>query len=44
MAEFISKTPKVGQTVNHAHIDLIPRRKGDIPDPGGGVGDVSPAK
>lgn len=26
-----------GQTVMHAHIHLIPRRKGDTPDPRGGV-------
>ena len=26
-----------GQTVMHAHIHVIPRRKGDVPDPRGGV-------
>lgn len=26
-----------GQTVSHAHIHLIPRRSGDVPDPRGGV-------
>ena len=26
-----------GQTVMHAHWHLIPRRKGDMPDPRGGV-------
>lgn len=26
-----------GQTVKHAHIHIIPRRKGDVPDPRGGV-------
>jgi diadenosine tetraphosphate (Ap4A) HIT family hydrolase len=31
-----------GQTVGHAHIHLIPRRKGDIPDPRGGVRGVIP--
>jgi diadenosine tetraphosphate (Ap4A) HIT family hydrolase len=33
-----------GQTVGHAHIHLIPRRKGDIPDPRGGVRGVIPEK
>jgi diadenosine tetraphosphate (Ap4A) HIT family hydrolase len=26
-----------GQTVSHTHIHLIPRRRGDVPDPRGGV-------
>jgi diadenosine tetraphosphate (Ap4A) HIT family hydrolase len=26
-----------GQTIPHAHIHLIPRRRGDVPDPRGGV-------
>ena len=26
-----------GQTVMHAHVHIIPRRKGDVPDPRGGV-------
>jgi diadenosine tetraphosphate (Ap4A) HIT family hydrolase len=25
-----------GQTVEHAHVHIIPRRKGDVPDPRGG--------
>lgn len=29
-----------GQTIMHAHIHLIPRRKGDTPDPRGGVRSV----
>ena len=33
-----------GQTVNHAHIHLIPRRKGDVEDPTGGVRGVIPEK
>ena len=33
-----------GQTVGHAHIHLIPRRKGDVPDPRGGVRGVIPQK
>ena len=31
-----------GQTIFHAHIHLIPRRKGDTPDPRGGVRGVIP--
>lgn len=26
-----------GQTVEHAHVHIIPRSKGDVPDPGGGI-------
>ena len=33
-----------GQTVMHAHIHLIPRYAGDVPDPRGGVRWVVPAK
>jgi ATP adenylyltransferase len=33
-----------GQTVFHAHIHLIPRRDGDIPNPRGGVRGVIPDK
>ncbi|MEU5242833.1 HIT family protein [Streptomyces asoensis] len=33
-----------GQTVEHAHIHLIPRRQGDTPNPRGGVRGVIPAK
>lgn len=33
-----------GQTVNHAHIHLIPRRKRDVPDPRGGVRGCVPGK
>ena len=31
-----------GQTVMHCHIHLIPRRKGDMDDPRGGVRGVIP--
>ena len=31
-----------GQTVPHAHIHVIPRRKGDVPDPRGGIRWVVP--
>lgn len=33
-----------GQTVNHAHVHVIPRVLGDVPDPRGGVRWVLPAK
>lgn len=33
-----------GQSVMHCHIHLIPRRKGDIKNPRGGVRDVIPSK
>jgi len=33
-----------GQTVPHAHLHLIPRYRGDLPDPRGGVRWVLPAK
>ena len=33
-----------GQTVMHAHFHLIPRRRGDTPDPRGGVRGAIPGK
>ena len=33
----INDGPAAGQTVPHLHIHLIPRYKGDVPDPRGGV-------
>ena len=33
-----------GQTINHTHIHLIPRYKGDVDDPRGGVRGVIPSK
>jgi diadenosine tetraphosphate (Ap4A) HIT family hydrolase len=33
-----------GQTVPHCHIQLIPRRGGDVTDPAGGVRNVIPGK
>lgn len=34
--------PAAGQTVEHAHVHLIPRRLGDVEDPRGGVRWVLP--
>ncbi|MDC0472427.1 HIT family protein [Pelagibacteraceae bacterium] len=33
-----------GQSIKHCHIHLIPRRKGDVGDPQGGVRGVIPSK
>jgi diadenosine tetraphosphate (Ap4A) HIT family hydrolase len=33
-----------GQTVEHAHVHLIPRREGDVEDPRGGVRWVVPSR
>lgn len=39
----INDGPAAGQTVAHAHVHLIPRTLGDVPDPRGGVRWVLPA-
>ena len=40
-----SNTGKVaGQSINHCHIHLIPRREGDVENPQGGVRRVIPSK
>jgi diadenosine tetraphosphate (Ap4A) HIT family hydrolase len=36
--------PSAGQTVMHAHVHVIPRRRGDVADPRGGVRWVVPGK
>jgi diadenosine tetraphosphate (Ap4A) HIT family hydrolase len=36
--------PAAGQTVAHAHVHVIPRHPGDVPDPRGGVRWVIPAR
>ncbi|MBN1675254.1 MAG: HIT family protein [Kiritimatiellae bacterium] len=33
-----------GQTIGHAHVHVIPRYEGDVPDPRGGVRRVLPEK
>jgi diadenosine tetraphosphate (Ap4A) HIT family hydrolase len=33
-----------GQTVTHAHIHIIPRKAGDVPDPRGGIRWIIPDK
>ena len=40
----INQGETAGQTVMHLHIHLIPRRKGDIDNPRGGVRGVIPSK
>ena len=40
----INDGPLAGQTVSHLHVHLIPRRRGDMEDPRGGVRYVIPEK
>jgi diadenosine tetraphosphate (Ap4A) HIT family hydrolase len=40
----INNGDTAGQTVDHAHVHLIPRRQGDVKDPRGGVRGVIPGK
>jgi diadenosine tetraphosphate (Ap4A) HIT family hydrolase len=40
----INNGTDAGQTINHCHIHLIPRREGDMDDPKGGVRGVIPEK
>ena len=40
----INNGEDAGQTVQHAHIHIIPRYKGDVPKPMGGVRNIIPDK
>jgi diadenosine tetraphosphate (Ap4A) HIT family hydrolase len=40
----INQGSSAGQTVEHLHIHLIPRYKGDVPEPRGGIRHVIPDK
>jgi diadenosine tetraphosphate (Ap4A) HIT family hydrolase len=40
----INEGEAAGQTVAHAHIHVIPRYRGDVPDPRGGVRGVIPSR
>lgn len=40
----INDGPEAGQTIPHCHVHLIPRYKGDTPNPRGGVRAVIPEK
>jgi diadenosine tetraphosphate (Ap4A) HIT family hydrolase len=38
----VNSGPAAGQTIDHAHVHVIPRRHGDVADPRGGVRWVIP--
>jgi diadenosine tetraphosphate (Ap4A) HIT family hydrolase len=40
----VNSGESAGQTVDHAHVHVIPRRDGDVPDPRGGVRWVIPER
>lgn len=40
----INNGKDAGQTIFHCHVHLIPRRKGDVEDPTGGIRNVIPGK
>jgi diadenosine tetraphosphate (Ap4A) HIT family hydrolase len=40
----INDGSEAGQTIEHAHVHLIPRRPGDAPDPRGGIRNIIPAR
>ena len=40
----INDEQAAGQTISHAHVHVIPRYPGDVPDPRGGIRWVIPEK
>jgi HIT domain len=40
----VNEGETAGQTVFHCHLHLVPRRRGDVQDPMGGVRSVIPGK
>jgi diadenosine tetraphosphate (Ap4A) HIT family hydrolase len=40
----INDGPEAGQTIGHVHLHLVPRYKGDVQDPRGGIRWVLPEK
>jgi diadenosine tetraphosphate (Ap4A) HIT family hydrolase len=40
----VNEGKAAGQTIAHAHVHVIPRRAGDVPDPRGGIRWVIPPK
>ena len=40
----INDGKEAGQTISHCHIHLIPRRKGDVKEPSGGIRHIIPEK
>jgi ATP adenylyltransferase len=40
----VNEGEAAGQTVSHCHLHLIPRRRGDVEEPEGGVRGVIPGK
>jgi len=40
----VNEGEAAGQTIGHAHVHIIPRRKGDVPEPKGGIRWVIPDK
>jgi diadenosine tetraphosphate (Ap4A) HIT family hydrolase len=40
----INDGTEAGQTIEHAHVHVIPRRKGDVLDPRGGIRNIIPGK
>jgi ATP adenylyltransferase len=40
----VNNGTSAGQTVEHCHVHLIPRRPGDVADPRGGVRQMIPGK